>query len=87
MIKNEFIITSEMIAAGLGVYLSPGRYEPENELVSRIFCAMVLASPRFMNILDETKLSAGEVNNVAVSHDRWRPSDKLLSGGPDLDEK
>ncbi len=37
---GEVLITEEMIKAGVEVYSSPGRYEPYDGVVTRIFMAM-----------------------------------------------
>lgn len=84
---SDILITEEMIRAGLDVYLSPGRYEPESDFIVRLFCAMVSASPSgAFSLLQKAEMSGGELRNIAISHDVWRPCDERLSDRPDLNK-
>jgi hypothetical protein len=86
-----FLITKEMIAAGVAVYGNPGRYETYQQTVVRIFCAMVdtckdLSGTSVVDV-DIVELRGGEHCRVPIGHDLGRPDDDGLLARPDLNEQ
>ena len=88
---NRKTVTLQMIRAGVAVYSDPGRYETYEDIVVRIFCAMLSASSWFnvsdVPTVDVPKLRSSKSSCLVVREGVNRPENDILPDGPNLDEQ
>ena len=79
---KNIMVTREMIAAGVAVYESPGRYESQDDFVVRLFCAMAGLMPNARDSVQVAPMRCSELIQVAISHGHDGPSNDALADGP-----
>jgi hypothetical protein len=73
--KDLFFLSKKMVSAGVEVYQSPGRYESPEQIVERIFWAMLSSSSSSSSSVSP-KLGSEEIVDVEVIHRRRGPGEE-----------